>query len=83
MKVKVVKEGEIKDKNGSKLKEFTVTDKGETLIQLTSFQNLIQPVCEKCDYINFTGSHIPKLKIAAKFSYDQYKFVRKCKYLKH
>ena len=51
MKIKVVKEGEIKDKNGLKLKEFTVTDDGETLIQLTLFQDLIESVVEKCDYI--------------------------------
>ena len=51
VKIKVVKEGEIKDKNGLKLKEFTVTDDGETLIQLTLFQDLIESVVEKCDYI--------------------------------
>ena len=32
MKIKVVKEGEIKDKSRLKLKGFTVTDDGETLI---------------------------------------------------
>ena len=44
MKIKNVKEGEIKDRNGLKLKEFTVTDDGETLIQLTLFQDLVESV---------------------------------------
>ena len=45
------KGGEVKDKNGLKLKGFTVNDDGETLIQLTLFQDLTKSVVEKCDYI--------------------------------
>ena len=45
-----MKEGEIKDKNGLKLKEFTVTDDGETLIQLPLLQDLIESFVEKCNY---------------------------------
>ena len=51
VKIKVVTEGEIKDKNRLKLKGFTVTDDGEILIQLTLFQDLIESVVQKCDYI--------------------------------
>ena len=51
MKIKVVKEGEIKDKSRLKLKGFTVTDDGETLIQITLFQDLIESVVQKGDYI--------------------------------
>ena len=45
-----MKEGEIKDKNGLKLKEFTVTDDGETLIQLPLLQDLIESFVEKYNY---------------------------------
>lgn len=50
VKIKAMKEGEMKDKNRLKLKEFTVTDDGETLIHLISFQDLIESDVENCDY---------------------------------
>lgn len=50
VKIKAMKEGEMKDKNWLKLKDFTVTDNGETLIHLTSFQDLIESDGENCDY---------------------------------
>ena len=49
VKIKAVKEDEIKEKNGLKLKEFTVTDNRETLIHLKLFQDLIESVVENCD----------------------------------
>lgn len=45
-----------------KLKEFTVTKDGETLIQQTLFQDLTEFVVETCDYIKCTGCHIPEPK---------------------
>ena len=50
VKIKVVKEDEIKEKTGLRLKEFTVTDDEDTLIQLTFFQALIESVFGKFGY---------------------------------